>query len=704
MTDRPNAPDAGWENEARDLLRRVWGHPDFRRGQIEIIGDVLAGRDVLGVLPTGAGKSVCFQVPALLTPGLTLVVSPLVALMADQVSGLKARGVAATFLNSTLSNRETERRWDDLFAGRYRLLYVAPERLSTEVFRARAARLGISRIAVDEAHCVSEWGHDFRPEYRMIGEAREWLGGVPIVALTATATPAVRRDIRTLLGLQMEAVHVHGFDRPNITWSVFHEPDKAARLLEVLEGVPGGGIVYSSSRAGTEQWAARLRKTGHSVSFYHAGMPAADRAVAQDDWASARTRIMVATSAFGMGIDRSDVRFVAHVDLPASLEAYYQEAGRAGRDGRPAHAVLLWTEADGEAGERRIEAEHPSVQDIRRVFDIGCSMAGIAIGSPGPVPFVLDMPRVAAVTGFPVSRVRRAVEFVERQGVWSRQSLPDGWGLLHVRGDLAALKTYGERLAGRSGVGAGGTPAKTTGSGPPDGLAADLTTVAIGLVRHAPGEALSGWWAVEQVPLAQKIGVDPSILDVALELLQERDFLVWFKPGRADRFVMPGPRPERLPVDAAAVRANRVRALSRFRSLVRYASLRGCRRHAILAFFGESSPARCGNCDDCLGRHRPFVVTPRHEPVLRAMLDEVVAGGAAERAADALRLPAWKRRALADWLIQSGYLEPDDTGGGPATLTKTGREFIALSRPGPRRPGPRRPGPRRPGPRRPGPN
>ncbi len=654
--ETPDAP-------AREALGRWWGYPDFRPGQLDIVRDVLSGRDVLGVLPTGAGKSICYQVPAVATPGLTLVISPLVALMADQVAGLRARGIPATFLNSTLSARESERRWDDLLAGRFRLLYVAPERLSTEVFRARADRLGVVRIAVDEAHCVSEWGHDFRPEYRMIGEARGSLGGVPMVALTATATPAVRRDIRRLLGLRDPAVHVHGFDRPNIVWSLFREPDKAGRLEEILAAVPGGGIVYAGSRAGVEQWGTRLRRSGHAVSVYHAGLPAEERTLAQDDWMAGRSRVMVATSAFGMGIDRPDVRFVVHVDPPPSLESWYQEAGRAGRDGRMSHAVALWTRADVEAARRRVEEEHPSVEDLRRVFDVACSMATVAVGSTETVPFAVDVHRVATVTGLSASKVRRSVELLERQGAWHRRSLPDGWGLLRVRGGFPSLAAYAAAIEAKEQSARSGAIVRT----------------AEGLVRHASAEADAAWWAFDAARMARRSGVSTDEFLFAMDLLQERDLVAWLAPGRADRFALAGPRPARLPVDGAAVRGSRTRAAGRFRALERFIEWPGCRRHALLAYFGEASPDRCGRCDRCLGRHRPLVVTAEHEPVLREMLERARRGEAPDGGAAAAALRPWKRRALEDWLVQSGYLEPDDVRGGPPRATAAGLERLRLA-------------------------
>ena len=313
-------------------MRRCWGYESFRPGQREVLEAVLDGRDVLGVLPTGGGKSLCYQIPAVLGEGLTLVISPLIALMQDQVEGLRSHGIDATFINSTIPKYEVEQRWTDAEHGRYDLLYMAPERLTTDVFRARAERLDVSLLAVDEAHCVSEWGHHFRPDYLEIPAGRSLVGDPPTVAVTATATPAVRKDIVQLLEMSDVAEVVRGFDRPNIIWSVFRTENKWAKLKDVVEGVDGSGIVYTATRSGVERWTRRLNDLGMRVAGYHGRMDGDEREQRQQAWVQDELRVIVATNAFGMGIDRPDVRLVVHYNLPKNLEGYYQEIGRAGRD------------------------------------------------------------------------------------------------------------------------------------------------------------------------------------------------------------------------------------------------------------------------------------------------------------------------------------------------------------------------------------
>src|SRR6266545_1963596 len=329
------------------LLKEHFGFDSFLPLQEEIIVDTLAGRDVFALLPTGGGKSLCFQLPALARPGLTVVVSPLIALMKDQVDGLRAAGVAATFLNSSLNVREMQARGQGLNAGQYRLLYVAPERAMTAGFLSALRRWNVSLIAVDEAHCVSEWGHDFRPEYRQLAALREHFPRVPLMALTATATERVREDIVRYLRLRDAACHVGSFNRPNLTYRVVPRLPADAQVLEFVRARPNeSGIVYCQSRRGAETLAERLREGGVSARPYHAGLTAVERTRNQEAFVRDDVAVICATIAFGMGINKPNVRFVLHRDLPKSIENYYQETGRAGRDGLPSECLLLFSNAD----------------------------------------------------------------------------------------------------------------------------------------------------------------------------------------------------------------------------------------------------------------------------------------------------------------------------------------------------------------------
>lgn len=335
-------------DEARLLLKKHYGYDQFRPAQEPVVESLLAGRDTLAIMPTGAGKSICFQIPALMFPGITLVISPLISLMKDQVDAMREQGIDATFINSTLSSEESRERLAGIAHGSYKLVYVAPERLDTDYFQSILERQTISMVAVDEAHCLSQWGHDFRPSYQQIAPFIAGLRRRPLVAaFTATATPEVREDIIRLLGLQDPAVHVSGFDRPNLYFGVITGEDKDSFLLHYIEDHPrDAGIIYAATRKNVERIYAYLQKHHVAIGRYHAGLSDEERERTQDDFLYDNLQVIAATNAFGMGIDKSNVRFVIHYNMPKSLEGYYQEAGRAGRDGEPGECLLLYAPQD----------------------------------------------------------------------------------------------------------------------------------------------------------------------------------------------------------------------------------------------------------------------------------------------------------------------------------------------------------------------
>jgi ATP-dependent DNA helicase RecQ len=409
---------------ARGVLQDVFGYPAFRPGQEPVIADVLGGRDTLVVMPTGGGKSICYQIPALvIESGLTLVVSPLLALMKDQVDGLRAMGVAAAAINSTRSLEEQRATLAACAEGRVRLLYVAPERFQAGGFMAALRGIPVARLAVDEAHCISQWGHDFRPSYRDLGALRERLGFPPTIALTATADPLVRRDIVERLRLRDPAIHVAGFDRPNLRL----ETARAGSLAEKAEAVAGelaalrgaSAIVYCATRKRTDDLAAQLQRRGIRCAAYHAGLEDADRRRIQDAFARDQVRVIVATNAFGMGIDKPDVRLVVHHDLPDSLESYYQEAGRGGRDGEPARCLLLYSPRDRSLREYFIDMAHPTAE---RVVEIYRQL----VAAEGRRVHARDLMRDDDEPGF-----NAAVQALVESGVVAKQ----GWTLAATRPD-----------------------------------------------------------------------------------------------------------------------------------------------------------------------------------------------------------------------------------------------------------------------------
>jgi ATP-dependent DNA helicase RecQ len=359
-------------SDAATSLRTHFGFDNFREGQREVIESILAGKDVVVVMPTGSGKSLCYQLPAMILDGVTLVVSPLIALMKDQVDALRARGLPATFVNSSIPEAEQRARIESLRRREHKLVYIAPERFRSSRFNAALQSIPISLFAVDEAHCISTWGHDFRPDYLRLRHVIRSLGNIRTLALTATATPYVRSDIIQQLGLEKPQTFVSGFDRPNLRIEVVHTEtvkEKIARIKRLSQSHEGSGIVYASTRKAVEEVGRELKRAGLSVSTYHAGMSDAIRVRAQEDFMSGRTQMIVATNAFGMGIDKRDIRFVAHYQMPGSIEAYYQEIGRAGRDGLPSTCVLLFNYADKNTHDFFIEGSYPDLALIKTVYN-----------------------------------------------------------------------------------------------------------------------------------------------------------------------------------------------------------------------------------------------------------------------------------------------------------------------------------------------
>lgn len=350
-----------------EVLKEYWGYDGFRPMQEEIITAALEGKDVLAIMPTGGGKSICFQVPGLMRDGITLVVTPLIALMKDQVQNLNDRGVRALAIHAGMSRHEVDLALNNAAYGDYKFLYLSPERLGTQLFRSYIDVLDVSFIVVDEAHCISQWGYDFRPDYLRIGELRERIDA-PVIAVTATATPSVAQDIMERLGFKDKLLLKSGFERPNLSYIVRQVEDKYSQILNVCNGVPGTGIVYARNRRKCEELSEFLMAQGVSASFYHAGLGGQARAERQAAWKSGAVRVMVCTNAFGMGIDKPDVRFVVHYDLPESPEAYFQEAGRAGRDGKRSFAVQLWNSVDVRRAKQIEDVSFPSLEYIEDVY------------------------------------------------------------------------------------------------------------------------------------------------------------------------------------------------------------------------------------------------------------------------------------------------------------------------------------------------
>ena len=379
-----------------------------------IIQSVMDCRDTLALMPTGGGKSLTYQVPTLAREGLCIVVTPLIALMKDQVDRLRRMGVSATAIHSGMSYTQIDNALDNCVYGDVKFLYVAPERLATEAFRLRVQRMKVSLLAVDEAHCISQWGYDFRPSYLRIAELRQHLKDVPVLALTASATEMVAKDIMHHLGFQEPNILRSSFARPNLSYAVRHTDDKQEQLLRVINNVGGSGIVYMRSREGCEQLCETLRNQGTSASYYHAGLPHAERSMRQEEWTSGKVRVMVATNAFGMGIDKADVRFVVHFTMCDSLESYYQEAGRAGRDGQRSYAVLLSSSDDSSKITKRFDAEFPPLDEVKSIYEKICDFVQVAVGDGLYASFIFNIHEFCRRERIYIGKVRAAINLLEQ--------------------------------------------------------------------------------------------------------------------------------------------------------------------------------------------------------------------------------------------------------------------------------------------------
>ncbi|MEM8488861.1 MAG: ATP-dependent DNA helicase RecQ [Bacteroidota bacterium] len=618
---------------AEAILRQYWGYDTFRDGQWDIIAALLNNRDALGILPTGGGKSICYQVPALMLPGITLVISPLIALMQDQVQRLDKLGVPATFINSSLRPSEIDQRWTDIEHGRYKLVYLAPERLQNEMFLARIERMKVQLIAVDEAHCISEWGYDFRPAYLQIASLRELVPDVPIVALTATATPPVRDDILLHLQLKNPFVLVSGFNRPNLTWSIFQVENKKRKVADVLRGVQGTGVIYAATRKAVEEWQQWLLAEGEQAAAYHGGMTASDREQSASGWLAGDTRIMVATNAFGMGIDKPDVRFVIHVDLPGALESYYQEAGRAGRDGEKGHAVLLYRAGDEETPAGLIQDSHPALDVIQRIYDAICLHARIALGDVPMEPIVVHVPALARQGQASRSTVRVALDTLAREGHWSVLRGKQHTTMIRFRQSARSVRHYMTNLKNQK-----------------------LTDFVEVLLRTVHADAFSDWWDMDLRLLERKTGLPRARLLDGFAFLESRELLAWVMPGDQLKLMFALPRVKKLRLNVRHLDMARKRAVRRLNDMMRYTRSVTCRRHFLLKYFGENSPEQCGTCDICLGRHEAVIITPEDEPILRQLLKFIRDDVPRAQWFDTHQMPDSRTPELIAWLYQEEYI------------------------------------------------
>ena len=564
------------------ILRRWWGYESFRGVQLDIIRSIGEGRDTLGLMPTGGGKSITFQVPAMATEGVCLVITPLIALMKDQVDALRRRGIKATAIHTGLTQDEIAKRLDNCLFGDYKFLYVSPERLGSEFFRHKLRKMPVSFITVDEAHCISQWGYDFRPAYLDIAAVRSLLPGCPVLALTATATPTVIDDIQERLGFRRKNAIRMSFARPNLSYVVRHTDNKEATLLRILEAVPGTAIVYTRSRQHTYDTARWLNEQGISAQHYHAGLTPLDKDLRQRSWQDGETRVIVATNAFGMGIDKPDVRAVVHLDAPDSIEAYFQEAGRAGRDGLPAYAVLLASGTDRGVLRRRVADTFPPKAFIRQVYDHLAYFFQLPIHTGAGRTFEFDIAEFCRnFKHFPVP-VESALQILGRAGYLAYRDKDDNTSRLRflvTRGELYDIDT----------------------SGPED-------EAVLSALMRTYGGLFADYVSIDEKRIARDAGLSLQAAYDTLKRLTYRRILHYVPRRDIPHVTYLRPRIDGADVALRPEVYEQLRDLyaARVDAVLRYIEDDArCRSQQLLAYFGETEAPACGRCDVCVGQHQP---------------------------------------------------------------------------------------------------
>ena len=562
---------------AEEILKEYWGYDSFRPGQKEIIEAAAGGRDVLAILPTGGGKSLCFQIPAMMKDGLAVVVTPLIALMKDQVQNLEARGIKAAAVHAGMSRREVDLALNNVAYGGFKFLYLSPERLGTDLFRKYVEVLGISLIVVDEAHCISQWGYDFRPDYLNIGRLRE-IVDAPVIAVTATATPAVAEDIAERLALRDPLIYKSGFERPNLSCIVRRCENKLGKLLEICSAIAGTGIVYVRSRNRAEEIAALLVSQGVSSAFYHAGLEARERAARQEDWKSGKIRTMVCTNAFGMGIDKADVRFVVHFDVPESPEAYFQEAGRAGRDGRRSYAVLLWNDSDLRRMRQIAAVSFPPLEYIEDIYHKVHIFFQIPYDVGVGRQLKFDLAEFARTYSLNARSVWHAMKYLERTGHWTVSEdieIPTRIQIIPSRTELYDIELESETMS----------------------------SVLEAMMRRYPG-IFSFTVPVDEDKVAAAAGISVPELRRTFYALSLNHVVKYIPADISTVVYLHHDRlhPKNVNLDPERFERLKKAAEERMEAMTGYIQEDDmCRSRYLLRYFGQEESEDCGNCDICRG-------------------------------------------------------------------------------------------------------
>ncbi len=559
-----------------DVLKQYWGYDQFRTPQQEVIESVLAKKDTLALLPTGAGKSICYQVPIMAQDGIGIVVSPLIALMKDQVQQLKRKGIPAIEIVSGMSYREIDIALDNCIYGNIKFLYLSPERLQNELVQERIKKMKVNLLAIDEAHCISQWGYDFRPAYLNIASIKEILPGVTTLALTATATAKVVVDIQEKLSFKSPNVFKISFERKNLNYLVIKEENKYQRLLRILARVPGSAVCYVRSRKQTEEIANFLKQNGLSADFYHAGLDMQSRSRKQDSWILNKTNVIVATNAFGMGIDKPDVRVVVHMDVPESLEAYYQEAGRAGRDGLKSYAVLLYQDADLTELQRKLESSFPDFNELPTFYQTLYNHYKLAYGSGKNVSFAFDWLKFSNQYSIPVPKLIQLFKFLERENILSLSEAFNNETRLCFK--LSPDQLYAFQVAHSQ---------------------FDLF---IKILLRSYGGLFEDYIAINDNELIKRMGMHKDEYYRQMKLLQDFEVIDYVKGSQLPVLTF---LEERLPIKQLAFNkqywSERKQVIfDKLLAIRAYVEKPICRSKQILAYFDELDYETCGQCDVCI--------------------------------------------------------------------------------------------------------
>ncbi|MEN8227241.1 MAG: ATP-dependent DNA helicase RecQ [Bacteroidota bacterium] len=562
--------------EIRQILSRYWGHSDFRPLQVEIIQSVLQEKDTLALMPTGGGKSITFQVPSLFMEGICLVITPLIALMKDQVDQLNSRKIKAAAIHSGMTRHEIDITLDNCIYGDFKFLYLSPERLSTELFRTRVRDMNVNLIAVDEAHCISQWGYDFRPSYLEISFLREILEDVPVLALTATATPEVCDDIQEQLSFREKNLLQKSFDRENLAYLVRRTEDKIRELTEIVQKLDGSGIIYARNRKKCREVAQLLRDRGVKADFYHAGLKHGVRDERQKGWTGNKFRVMVATNAFGMGIDKPDVRFVIHLDLPDTPEAYFQEAGRAGRDGNKSWAILLYSQADKRMIQQRIEVNFPGIPKIRDVYKALCNYLQVPLGSGKGQQYDFELGEFLHRYRFNAMVAHSALNILAREGYLALTDAFNNPSRVKFRVERDGLYNFQVKHAGFDGF--------------------------IKLLLRSYSGLFSQYVKIDETFLAKRSGLPPERVYRYLKTLSSRHIIYYIprKEVPVITFLEERLDEKNLLISSERYHFRKERYEKRIREMLRYASSETlCRNQFLLSYFGQLDALRCGRCDVC---------------------------------------------------------------------------------------------------------